>query len=132
MYVTVNVFHQLPVGETGIGLQYHKGNLGTRTENVPTSQTLLRQACFFGYTLKREHGMKPAKFTLMKTLAIFFQNIEFCKAECWLNLGNISYFCHILVGVFPPFWPSNLVFGGIPKDTKKPTNSQYFVYELVG
>ena len=25
-----------------------------------------------------------------------------------------------------------LIFGGIPKDTKKPTNSQYFVYELVG
>ena len=39
---------------------------------------------------------------------------------------------HILVGVFPPFWLPNLICGGIPKDTKKPTNSQYFVYELVG
>ena len=38
----------------------------------------------------------------------------------------------LLVWIFPPFWPSNLIFGGIPKDTKKPTNSQYFVYELVG
>ena len=26
----------------------------------------------------------------------------------------------------------NLNFGGIPKDTKKPANSQNFVYELVG
>ena len=32
----------------------------------------------------------------------------------------------------PLFWLSNLIFGGIPKDTKKPTNSKYFVYELVG
>ena len=32
-----------------------------------------------------------------------------------------------VVWIFPPFWPSNLIFGGIPKDTKKPTNSQYFV-----
>ena len=34
-------------------------------------------------------------------------------------------------------WESNIrrtpiILGGIPKDTKKPTNSQYFVYELVG
>jgi hypothetical protein len=34
--------------------------------------------------------------------------------------------------VFPPFWLPNLIFGGISKDTKKPTNSQYIVYELVG
>jgi hypothetical protein len=42
------------------------------------------------------------------------------------------YLRHILVWIFPPFWPSNLVFWGIPKDTKKPTNLQCFVYELVG
>ena len=76
--------------------------------------------------------MKPAKLTLMKTFAVFFQNIKFCEAQSWVNFGNILYLSHILVGEFPPFWPSNLICGGIPKDTKKPANSQYFVYELVG
>ncbi len=37
-----------------------------------------------------------------------------------------------LLGNPPPFWPSNLICGGMPKDTKKPTNSQRFVFELVG
>lgn len=35
--------------------------------------------------------MKPAKLTLIKILAIFFQNIEFCKAQSWVDFGNISY-----------------------------------------
>lgn len=35
-----------------------------------------------------------------------------------MNLRNIAYLCHILFGIFPPFWLSNLIFGGIPKDTK--------------
>ena len=76
--------------------------------------------------------MKPAKLTFFKTLAIFFQNIKFCEAQSRVNFRNILYLSHILVGKFPPFWLSNLIFGGIPKDTKKPANSQYFVYELVG
>mgnify|MGYP004657019473 CR=1 FL=1 len=51
-----------------------------------------------------------------------------------MNLCHRSelYLSHILVKVFPPFGLQNLICGGIPKDTKKPTNSQYFVYELVG
>ena len=76
--------------------------------------------------------MKPAQFTLIKTLAIFFQNIKFCKTQGRVNIRNILYLSHIFIGGFPPFWPSNLIFGGIPKDTKKPTNLQHFVYELVG
>ena len=77
-------------------------------------------------------AQKMDKLTLMKTLAIFFQNIKFCKAQNWVNFRNILYLSHILVGEFPPFWLPNLIFGGIPKDTKKPTNSKGFVYELVG
>ena len=58
----------------------------------------------------------------------------------YLLIFEIEYFEHILPNCqdvykrqeFPPFWPSNLICGGIPKDTKKPANSQYFVYELVG
>ena len=76
--------------------------------------------------------MKPAQFTLIKTLAIFFQNIKFCKTQGRVNIRNILYLSHIFFGVFPPFWLPNLIFGGISKDTKKPTNSQYIVYELVG
>ena len=76
--------------------------------------------------------MKPAKLTLMKTLAVFFQNIKFCKAQSRVNFRNILYLSHILVWEFPPFWLPNLKFGEMPKDTKKPTNSQCFMYELVG
>ncbi len=42
------------------------------------------------------------------------------------------YLRHILVWIFSPFWLLNLIFGGIPKGTKKLTNSQCFKYELVG
>ena len=45
MYVTVQMFHQLPVGEAGVCLQHHKGDLCTRTEYVPAAQASLRQAC---------------------------------------------------------------------------------------
>ena len=76
--------------------------------------------------------MKPAKLTLIKALAIFFQNIKFCKTQSRVNIRNILYLSHIFIGGFPPFWPSNLIFGGILKDTKKPTNPRHFVYELVG
>ena len=132
VYVAVKMFHQLFVGESGVCLQDHEGNLRRRAEDVPASQPLLRQACSFCHTLKRKHRVKPAKLTLIKTLAIFFQNIKFCKAQSRVNFRNILYLSHIFVGEIPPFWPSNLIFGGIPKDTKKPTNLQYFVYELVG
>ena len=84
------------------------------------------------HTFKRKHRMKPAKLTFMKTLAMFFYNIKFCKAQSWVNFRNILYLSHILVGEIPPFWLPNLICGGIPKDTKKATNSQHFVYELVG
>ena len=69
---------------------------------------------------------------IKKTLAVFFQNIKFCKAPNTVNFRNILYLNHFFVGEFPPFWPSNLISGEIPKDTKKTTNSQHFVYELVG
>ena len=126
------MFHQLPVRESGVCLQDHEGDLHRRTEDVPASQSLFRKAHGLCHTLKRKHRMKPAKLTLMKTLAIFFYNIKFCKAQSWVNFRNILYLSHILVGEFPPFWLPNLICGGIPKDTKKPTNSQHFVYELVG
>lgn len=126
------MFHQLSVGEAGVRLQDHEGNLCRRTEDVPASQSMFRQAHSLCHTLKWKHRMKSAKLTLMKTLAIFFYNIKFCKARCWVNFRNILYLSHILVGKFPPFWLPNPVCGKIPTDTKKPTNSQYFVYELVG
>ena len=69
---------------------------------------------------------------ICSTAYIFFYNIKFCKAESRVNFRNILYLSHIFVGEFPPFWIPNLICGGIPKDTKKPANSQYFVYELVG
>jgi len=125
VYVPVQMFHQLPVGESGVCLQDHKGDLCGRTESVPASQAPVRQAGGFCHTFKRKDRMKLAKLTLIKTLAVFFQNIKFCKTQSRVNFWNIHYLCHILlVWIFPPFWPSNLIFGGIPKDTKKPTNSQ--------
>ena len=35
--------------------------------------------------------MKPAKLTLIKILAIFFQYVEFCKTQSGVDFGNISY-----------------------------------------
>ena len=118
VYIPVEMFHQLPVGESGVGLQDHKGDLCTRTENIPATKTLLRQTCGFGHTLKREQRMKPAKLTIIKTLAIVFQNIKFCKNQSRVNFWNILYLSHILVWIFPPFGLPDLIFGGIPKDTK--------------
>ena len=77
-------------------------------------------------------------------LAMLFQSSKANILDAIIGtFTEYPYLSHILVGVFPPFWlPNlifggtfwlpNLIFGGIPKDTKKPTNSQYFVYELVG
>ena len=80
VYVAVEMFHQLSVGEPGVGLQDHKSYLCTKTENVPETQTLFRQACGFCHTLKREHRMKPTKLTFIKTLAIFSQN-HYCPVK---------------------------------------------------
>ena len=44
MYVPVKMFHQLPVRESGVRLQDHKGGLRRRTEDVPASHSLFRQA----------------------------------------------------------------------------------------
>ena len=111
VYVPVQMFHQLPVRKSGVGLQHHKGDLCGRTEYIPASQTLLGQTDFFRHILEREHGMKPAEFTFIKTLAVFFQNIKFCKAQSRVNFRNILYFSHILIGVLPPFWLPNLFSG---------------------
>lgn len=124
VYVSVKMFYQQPIRESGVSPQYHKGYLCGRTETIPPLLVGLWKAYLFNYTLKRKHRMKAAKFTLMKTLTIFFQNIEFCKAQSRMNFWNLLYLRHILVGIFPPFWQSNRIFGGISKDTKKPINSQ--------
>ena len=42
VYVTVQMFHQLSVGESGVGFQDHEGNLCRKTENVLAPQTLFR------------------------------------------------------------------------------------------
>ncbi len=66
-------------------------------------------------------------------LAMLFQSSKANILDAIIGtFTEYPYLSHILVGVFPPFWLPNLIFGGIPKDTKKPTNSQCFVYELVG
>ena len=85
VYVPVQIFHQLPVGESGVCLQDHKGDLCGRAEYVPTTQVPVRQACGFYHTIKRKQRMKPAKLTLMKTLAIVFQNIKFWKTQSRVN-----------------------------------------------
>ena len=85
VYVPVQMFHQLPVGESGVCLQDHKGDLCGRTESVPASQAPGRQACGFCHTFKRKDRMKLAKLTLIKTLAVFFQNIKFCKTQSRVN-----------------------------------------------
>ena len=72
MYVPVKMFHQLPVRESGVCLHNHKGNLCRRAEDVPSARMLPWQTRRLRHTLKRKHGMKPAKLTLMKTFAIFF------------------------------------------------------------
>jgi len=66
VYVPVQIFHQLLVGES-------------------TAQVPVRQACGFCHIIKRKHRMKPAKLTLMKTLAIVFQNIKFWKTQSRVN-----------------------------------------------
>ena len=53
--VAVEMFHQLSVGESGVGFQDHKGNLCQRAKNVPASKTLFRQAYGFCHTVKREN-----------------------------------------------------------------------------
>ena len=63
--------------------------------------------------------MKPAKLTLMKTLAIFFYNIKFYKAQSWVNFRNILYLSHILVGEFPRFECQTLFAGEYLKIQKK-------------
>ena len=85
VYVPVQMFHQLPVGESGVCLQDHKGDLCGRTEYVPAAQASVRQACGFCHTFKRKDRMKLAKLTLIKTLAVFFQNIKFCKTQSRVN-----------------------------------------------
>ena len=70
--------------------------------------------------------------SLSLKLVRYFSRISNSVHPNRVNFRNILYLSHIFIGGFPPFWPSNLIFGGIPKDTKKPTNSQHFVYELVG
>ena len=97
----------------------------TGTEYVPAAQMGFGQAGGFRHTLERKDRMKSAKLTLVKTLAVFFQNIKFCEAQSGVNFRNIVYLCHILVNALPPFWPSNLIFGEMPKDTKKPTNCKH-------
>ena len=92
VHVAAKVFHQLSVGEFGVGLQKHMGNLCRRTENVPASQTPYRQAYGFYHTLKWKDLMRPAKPTFIETLAAFFQNIKnikFCKAQSRVNFRNI-------------------------------------------
>ena len=85
VYVPVQMLHQLPVGESGVCLQEHKGDLCGRTEYVPAAQVPVRQGCGFYHTIKRKQRMKPAKLTLMKTLAIVFQNIKFWKTQSRVN-----------------------------------------------
>ena len=45
----------------------------------------VRQAGGFCHTFKRKDRMKLAKLTLIKTLAVFFQNIKFCKTQSRVN-----------------------------------------------
>lgn len=81
VYVVVEMFLRLSVGESSIRLQDHKGAPWGRSENVPATQILFQQACCFCYTLEQKHRMKPAKLILIKTPAVFFQNIKFSKAQ---------------------------------------------------
>ena len=85
VYVPVQMFHQMPVRESGVCLQDHEGDFCAGTEYVPAAQTLVRQAHSLCHTLKRKYRMKPAKLTLIKTFAIFFQNIKFCKPQSRVN-----------------------------------------------
>ena len=55
--------------------------------------------------------MKPAKLALMKTLAVFFYNIKFCKAQSRVNFRNILYLSRILVEEFPRFGRQTLFSG---------------------
>ena len=85
VYVPVQMFHQLPVRESGVCLQNHEGNLCRRSEDVPASQSLVRQTHSLCHTLKRKYRMKPAKLTLIKTFTVSFQNIKFCKPQSRVN-----------------------------------------------
>ena len=69
--------------------------------------------------------------SLSLKLVRYFSRISNSVHPNRVNFRNILYLSHIFVWGFLPFWPSNLIFWGIPKDTKT-TNSQHFVYELVG
>ena len=51
VYVPVQMFHQLPVRESGVCLQDHEGDLCAGTEYVPAAQTLVRQAHSLCHTL---------------------------------------------------------------------------------
>ena len=71
VYVPVQMFHQLPVGESDVCLQDHKGDLCGRTESVPASQAPVRQAAALRLLLCNllavqcmEHGGCGGRFRL--------------------------------------------------------------------
>ena len=58
-----------------------------------------------------------------------------CKRCIYLNAYEfLKYFVFLpyLIGEFSPFGPSNFICGGEYLKIQKTTNSQFFVYELVG
>ena len=102
----------LESGSGQVRLQDHNGDLCARTEYIPATRMTFRQTCGFRHTLKRKDRMKSAKLTLMKTLAIFFQNIKFCKAQNWVNFRNILYLSHILRWGISPVLAAKPYFRG--------------------
>ena len=73
MYVSVKMFHQLSVREAGVRLQDHE------------------------ILAEREHGMKPAKLTLMKNLLLASIIIIVTMYIVWLMiLWNLIV--HMLIG----------------------------------
>lgn len=97
------MFHQQSVRESGVRFQNHKGNLCGMTENIPASQPLFRQTVFLPCM---EHRMKPAKFTFIKTLAIFFQNIKlkWFKLFYSLHIFSITWLKKQYSSMIPSSW----------------------------
>lgn len=93
---------------------------------IPLHPGCCRQVCFFCHTARRKHGMKPAGLTFIKALAVFFRNIRLCKAQSMADSGSIPYLGPVfgLERLSLLFWLPYPVCGGIPEDTRKPTDPQ--------
>ena len=122
-YVAIEIFHQISVRETGVDFRIIKDIFAEGVKIFLRPRHCSDKPAAFAIRSNGKRNEACQAHSRQNSCGIF-QNIKFCKAQSRMNFGNILYLNHILVGEFPLFGLANLIFGGVPKDTEKPTNSQ--------